>query len=516
MTATASGPGPDAGIALLALSGLDKRYGATHALKAVSLALAAGEAVGLAGHNGAGKSTLIKCVAGAVLPDAGAIAVSGTQTRFSSPADAYAAGIRVIHQDAPLVPHFDTVENAFLGRPYPRRHGMVDRRAMTERVAEIARAIAPDLPLATPVALLTPSQRQFVRLIRALADDGRILILDEPTAALPAEDAARFFAVLGRVRDRGTAILLVSHRLDELSGFCDRTIVMADGGVVAECTGAGHTVAAIISAMGGGAPMAKVQRTLPDAPAILALEGARTRSLPVPIELEVRAGEIVVLYGLIGSGRSEVLDAIWGVERLTAGAMTLGGEPFAPRNPGEALDAGISYVPADRHRTGLFADESLVFNTTLPLLSRFRRWPRLPVPSRSAETRAFAEAARAVGLKFGHAGQKVRTLSGGNQQKLLFSRWASRHSRLILLDEPTEGVDVMAKAQLRDIVRAMAGDGNGVLVSTSDREEALELGDRVIVFSAGAIAAEFSRQTADAAALSTAAQSKPQFDPEPA
>jgi len=495
--------------AALALTGLVKQFGATRALNGASLSVAPGEILGLVGHNGAGKSTLIKIAAGAYTPDQGTISLDGAVVSFASPADAYAAGIRVIHQDAPLVPAFDSIDNCWLGRAYPRRMGMIDRRTMRRSIAVVAEEIAPGLPIDRPVAALSPAEKQFVRLLRAVADAGRVLILDEPTAALPAEDADRFFEALRRIRARGTAIVFVSHRLDEVASISDRVVVIRDGANVAELAGADIGVGRLIAEMGGdnGAAAAGSAMTA-GAPVVLDIVGLTTPMLKSPASFSVRAGEIVALYGLLGSGRSSLLNAIWGEEKPTAGEMRLEDTPFHPRNAGEAVAAGISYVPADRHRTGLFAEFDLVFNKTLPLLSSYRRFAGLPLPDRKAERADFLAAAERVAMAFHGPGQSAGTLSGGNQQKLIFSRWANRHSRVMLLDEPTEGVDVMAKSAIKQIIRAIAADGNAVLVSTSDREEALELGDRVLVFRDGAIVADWGRHEVTPAGLSAAAQAK--------
>ena len=494
---------------MLELSGLTKRFGATNALEDVSLSLSGGEVLGLVGHNGAGKSTLIKIVAGAQAPDSGEIRIDGHAVHFHSPHDAYEAGIRVIHQDAPLVPGFDAVENCYLGRHYPRRSGRIDRRAMRRAIAAVAAEIAPDLPLDVPVVLLSPTERQFVRLLRAVADKGRMLILDEPTAALPAEDAEVFYEVLGRTRDRGTSIILVSHRLDEIADFCSRAVVLRDGRLVAEHAGAELTPASLIRSMGGStAAIPHHETELAAAPVALSIDGLTTSELRQPVSLQVRAGEVVALYGLAGSGRSHLLNAVWGAEAVRSGSMRLDGAAYAPRSPRDAVRAGISYVPADRHRSGLFADCDLVFNKTLPLLSSYRRFPGLPLPDPKAERSAFQVAAERVSMAFSSPRQLARTLSGGNQQKLVFSRWANRHSRVMLLDEPTEGIDVMAKATIKEIIGAIAADGDAVLVSTSDRDEALQLGDRIAVFRHGAIARIFTRAEASPEALSAAAQAR--------
>ncbi|MHB1101457.1 MAG: sugar ABC transporter ATP-binding protein [Devosia sp.] len=494
---------------MLELLGITKRFGATHALEDVSLSLSGGEVLGLVGHNGAGKSTLIKIIAGAQSADGGEIRIDGKAAHFHSPHDAYEAGIRVIHQDAPLVPSFDAVENCFLGRSYPKHLGRIDRKAMRAAIAKVAEEIAPGLRLDVPVALLSPTQRQFVRLLRAVADKGRMLVLDEPTAALPAEDAETFYDVLARARDRGTSTILVSHRLDEIAAFCSRAVVLRDGRIAAEHKGAELTVGNLIRSMGGSSEViAHRAAELAAAPIALEVEGLRTSELLQTLSLKVRAGEVVALYGLAGSGRSHLLNAIWGAEPRRSGTMRLDGVPYAPRSPRDAVRAGVSYVPADRHRSGLFSNLDLVFNKTLPLLSSYRGFVALPLPDRKVERSAFLVAAERVSMAFNSPSQLARTLSGGNQQKLIFSRWANRHSKVMLLDEPTEGIDVMAKATIKEIIGAIAADGNAVLVSTSDRDEALQLGDRIVVFRNGAIARIFTRAEASPEALSAAAQAR--------
>lgn len=492
---------------MLDLTGISRRFGATHALEDVSLALSEGEVLGLVGPNGAGKSTLIKIIAGADQPDAGEIRIDGTPVHFHSAHDAYAAGIRVIHQDAPLVPGFDTVENCYLGRAYPRRFGRIDRGAMRAAIAEVAADIAPGLDLDIPVMFLPPAERQFVRLLRAIADKGRLLILDEPTAALPAEDAERFYEVLRRTRERGTSIILVSHRLDEIADFCGRAVVLRDGRIVARFGKGEVKPEAMIAAMGGSVSEPSTRATDTGAPLIIEIDGVTGGDLTRPAQLGVYAGEVMALYGLAGSGRSSLLNAIWGAIPWR-GTMRLAGEAYRPRSPRGAIGHGVSYVPADRHRSGLFVVEDLIFNKTLPLLSSYRRMRGLPVPDQAAEREQFLVAAGQVSLSYRDPKQLARTLSGGNQQKLMFSRWANRHSRVMLLDEPTEGVDVMAKSTIKGIIRAIAADGNAVLVSTSDRDEALELGDRIAVFRQGGIVKVFSRAAASAEALSAAAQSR--------
>jgi ABC-type sugar transport system ATPase subunit len=263
----------------------------------------------------------------------------------------------------------------------------------------------------------------------------------------------------------------------------------------------------MIAAMGGSVSERSGKATDTSAPKVIEIDGVTAGDLTRPAALNVHAGEVLALYGLAGSGRSSLLNAIWGAIPW-AGGMRIEGRAYTPRSPRDAIGRGVSCVPADRHRNGLFMDQHLVFNKTLPLLSSFRWIAGLPIPKQAAEHAEFRVAAERVSLSYREPAQLARTLSGGNQQKLVFSRWANRHSKVMLLDEPTEGVDVMAKSTIKDIIRAIAGDGNAVLVSTSDRDEALELGDRIAVFRNGGIVRIFSRAEASAEALSAAAQSR--------
>lgn len=492
---------------LLALTGVSHRFGGTRALDGVDFAVAAGEVHGLIGHNGAGKSTLIRCMAGLLSPEAGRARCAGAPLPFGSPAAAWRAGLRFIHQGAPLVPVFDAVENCWIGRPYPRRFGMIDRRAMRAAVAATAATVAPELPLDQPAAALSPGMRQLVLIVRALADRGRILVLDEPTASLSADEAERLLAAIRGLRDQGLGIVFVSHRLDEVLRVADRVTCLRDGRVSARCRADEVTVADLVRLIGQvkepaaatatGAPVARTPG--------LEVRGLVLRDGAPPCDLDVAAGEVVALYGRNGAGRTRLVEALWGA-RPARGSVRLGGKALRVRSPREAIAAGVALVPDDRRRKGLFPELSLVTNITLPRLRhyRLRRW--LPLPGRGKEARAFGAAAARLGLVYARATQPAGSLSGGNQQKLLFARWFTATPRLLLLDEPSEGVDVAAKAGIHRLIREAADEGAAVLVATSDREEALALGDRVLVMRAGRIVAAFARGEADDHRLEAAAQ----------
>ncbi|MEZ5666564.1 MAG: sugar ABC transporter ATP-binding protein [Alphaproteobacteria bacterium] len=495
-----------AGEPLLALAGIGHSFGRTRALDAVDFTVRAGEVHGLIGHNGAGKSTLIKVMAGVLHPDSGTVTVAGRRIATGVPAASHAAGLRFIHQNAPLVPIFDAVENCFLGRRYPRRRGMIDRQAMRAEVAAIAARLAPELPLDVPAARLSAGMRQLVLIVRAMADRGRVLVLDEPTAALSAAETDRLLRALCDLRAEGIGMVFVSHRLDEVLAVCDRVTSLHDGRRGGSCATGEATVADLVRLMGFEAPADRQRHGAGgDRTPVLRLAGMRLVPGGPSFDLDVGGGEVVALYGRNGAGRSRLLRAIWG-EGAVSGAMQLDGSDFRPRGPRQAIARGVAYVPDDRRRNGLLADRPLVENLTLPRLARFRAHAGLPVPDRRREAAAFADAASRLRLVFGSPRQPAATLSGGNQQKLMFGRWLQERPRLLLLDEPSEGVDIAAKAEIHRLVRDMAAQGCAVLLATSDRDEALALGDRIAVMRGGALAAVVDGSAADGHALDVAAQ----------
>lgn len=495
---------------MLSLEGVTHRYGGTLALAGVDFSVDAGAVHGLIGHNGAGKSTLIKCMAGILSPDGGQARIAGQSLSFGSPATAYRAGLRFIHQNAPLVPVFDAVENCFLGRPYPRRNGLIDRRAMRREVQAVAGELAPDLPLDVPASALSAGMRQLVQIVRALCDRGRVLVLDEPTASLSAAETDRLLQAIATLRAQGLAIVFVSHRLDEVLRVADRVTCLKDGAVSATSRAGDVGVPDLVRMIGGDEAVAaerpaKPRREGADAAGLI-VTALQTRPDGPALDFMVGAGEVVVLYGRTGSGRSGLLDTLWSGRRPHAGRMTLAGRPYHPKSPRAAIAQGVAYVPDDRRRKGIFVGLPLVGNMTLPRLRAYRTASWLPVPDPRREDDAFQSAARGLHLVFDKARQAAGTLSGGNQQKLLFARWLDAKPSLLLLDEPTEGVDVAAKAEIHGLIRRAADQGAAVLAATSDRDEALALGDRFLLMRDGEIVREFNRLQANPDVLETAAQ----------
>ncbi|WEK51228.1 MAG: sugar ABC transporter ATP-binding protein [Candidatus Kaistia colombiensis] len=496
----------------LALGGLVKHFGATKALDSADLALSAGSVHALVGENGAGKSTLIKTLSGLYQPDAGTIRLDGADIAIDGPRAAEALGFRFIHQELNLVPHFDAVGNAWIGRHHPRRGPFIDRRAMRAKVAEVAARIAPDLPLDRPAARLTPGQRQMAEIVRALMEPCRLVVMDEPTSSLSEGEAERLHAIVRQLSAEGCAVLFISHRLDEVLDLCDSYTVLRNGrtvgfGAVADTSRAG--LVAMMSGAGSG------NAATPHPPAAPSTSPDGRGEKPVlatdlafgpgdsRFTFQARPGEIVGLYGLVGSGRSSLLKTIWGATP-GRGLIAINGQ--VPRQgPAGRIKAGVAYVPEDRRREGLANSLSIERNLSLAHLSDFRAFASLPVPARS-KIRQFAKATGAR-LRLVAAGpdRSPATLSGGNQQKLLFGRWLGRPIRVLLVDEPTRGVDVGAKTEIHGEMRRIAADGAAILMATSDIEELLTLSTRVLVLHAGRLVAELDGPSLTRAAVVAAA-----------
>ncbi|WP_018182409.1 sugar ABC transporter ATP-binding protein [Kaistia granuli] len=525
----------------LALDGLVKHFGATKALDGADLVLEAGSVHALVGENGAGKSTLIKTLSGLYQPDAGAIRLDGQPISIDGPRSAEALGLRFIHQELNLVPHFDTVDNAWIGRRHPRRGPFIDGRAMRARVAEVAARIAPDLPLDKPAARLTPGQRQMAEIVRALMEPARLVVMDEPTSSLSEGEAERLHDIVRQLSAERCAVLFISHRLDEVVDLCDRYTVLRNGRTVGAGSVSDTSRAGLVAMMSGTeiAGTASGQPSLPlwervgerGTASVSPDETIAAPAFPHPnpphkgegasgqnpvlaadlgfgpagshVSFAIRPGEIVGLYGLVGAGRSSLLKTIWGATP-GRGLIALDGQVPGP-GPAGRIARGMAYVPEDRRREGLANSLSIEQNLSLAHLSDFRALASIPAPSR-AKIRAFAQATGAR-LRLVAAGpdRSPATLSGGNQQKLLFGRWLGRPIRVLLVDEPTRGVDVGAKGEIHGEMRRIAADGAAVLMATSDIEELLALSTRVLVLHAGRLVAELDGPSLTRAAVVAAA-----------
>jgi len=503
---------------LLEVCGLTKRFAGVRALDGVDLRVQAGSVHGLLGENGAGKSTLIKALSGVVTPDAGSVRLDGVTQIIASVRQSEALGFRFIHQELSLVPHFSTVENCFVGRRYPRKGPFVHRAAMRRQVEKTARLIAPDLPLDTPASHLTTGQKQLAAIIRALMNEGgreeagaRLIVMDEPTASLSDGESQRLHRAVRVLADQGVAVIFISHRLDEVLDICDHYTVLRSGRLAGSGAIAGTSRQQLIGLMSGsdravaGAhphPLPVQGQTVlevinvPFGQTAGKTAGKTAQTESAQISFAVREGEVLGLYGLIGAGRSSLLKQIWGARRHAGGRITIDGQDMARARIGQRIQAGGAYVPEDRRFEGLVTPRSIAENLALADLGAVRTHVFGKTTAPIVSTRRLRQRAAGIrdqlGIKMASPHALPLTLSGGNQQKLLFGRWFGRPLRLLLLDEPSRGVDVGAKSEIHALVRQMASQGAAVVMATSDMDELLALSSRVLVMAGGRITAELT------------------------
>lgn len=490
--------------ALIQVQGLSKRFGGVRALDDVDLTVRGGSVHALIGENGAGKSTLGKVIAGVHQPDAGNLLVEGRPVHYRSPHDALGDGVTMIAQDLALLPHRTVSENVFLGIERSRL-GVVDRRSLRRRYGALVAEVGFEVPGDVPAGTLKVADQQKVEILRAVAREARVIVMDEPTAALGREETERLLELVRLLVARGTTIVFVSHFLDEALAVSDDVTVLRDGRVVKSAAAADETPASLIAAMlGRSLAMTFPDKRYPpaDAPVVLSVEGLRRVGSVVDVSFDVRAGEIVGMAGLIGSGRSEIARAVFGADARDAGSVVLDGRTLRIRSPRSAIRAGIAMLPESRKEQGLQMNRSLIENVTLPHL---RKVSRATVIAPLRERRAVSEMARRVDVRASRLSAPVRTLSGGNQQKVLFARWLLRTPRIVIADEPTRGVDVGAKLAIYELLVSLAAEGLAVLVISSELEEILGLAHRILVVRGGEITAELDGRTATEDAVMGAA-----------
>jgi ABC-type sugar transport system ATPase subunit len=478
-----------AGPPVLELRGISKAFGVVQACDDVSLAFRGGEVHGLVGENGAGKSTLIQVASGVYRPDRGEILVHGRPVRFSAPVEAEGAGVSVVYQELSLVPDLDVAQNVYLHRE-PRRAGvLLDAGRLYARCAELLADVGVDVDPRAPVASLSVAQRQLVEIVKALSRDAEVVVFDEPTASLTSVEREHLFAVIGRLRERGRAVVYVSHRLDEILAITDVVSVLKDGRLVVTAPTASLDHHALVRLMVGrelADDLYPPRRPAPprDGPPLMQVDSASSPGRIADVSLAVWPGEIVGLFGLIGSGRTSLLRAIFGADESATRELEVDGARVG-HAPRAAIRAGIAYVTEDRKLEGLAIDLTNLANvesTTLP--------GRRGVYDRRA-SRALAERmAEEVRLDPATLDRRSRFLSGGNQQKVVLGKWLAVRPRVLLCDEPTRGIDVGAKAEVHRLLRALADAGLGVLLASSELPEVLGLADRVLVMRDGRLVAE--------------------------
>jgi ABC-type sugar transport system ATPase subunit len=472
--------------AVLDLIGLTRRFGAVIALDGVSLSLAAGEVHAVMGENGAGKSTLMKLAAGVLTPDAGEIRFDGRAVAFKGPAAAAAAGIHVVFQELTVLENLCVAQNLCIGREPVRAGGLwLDRSAMLRSAQAVLDDLGIPVDAASPAGALSAGQRQLVEIARAAARSPRVLVLDEPTSSLGRAEEDLLFALVARLKARGVAIAYITHRMAEVFALSDRVTVLRDGRHVLTDATRNMTRQGLIRAMVGRA-VDESRSAAPAAPRTeaLRLTGVAAGRLVKGVDLVLHVGEVIGLAGLMGSGRSEVARVIAGIDPASGGSMTLFGAPHAPNGPRAAMAAGVAYLSEDRKHLGLHLPLSVSDNIALAALPRLSRRGWL---GRSA-VHALSEGwISRLGIRTAGPDIAVETLSGGNQQKVAIAKWLAIGPRVILLDEPTRGVDVGAKAEIYALIRQLAADGAAVLVISSELPEVLQLSDRIAVVARGRI-----------------------------
>ncbi|MFI8836924.1 sugar ABC transporter ATP-binding protein [Streptomyces afghaniensis] len=474
---------------LLSMSGITKSFPGVRALDGVDLDVLAGEVHCLLGQNGAGKSTLIKVLAGAHQPDTGEIRWRGEQVTLRSPIAAMRLGIATIYQELDLVEHLSVAENVHLGHE-PTAAGFVVRgKAAKESTAALLKRLGhPEIDPARLVGELSAAQQQIVSMARALSHDVRLIVMDEPSAALDPDEVDNLFRIVGDLTAAGVAVVYISHRLEEIRRIGDRVTVLKDGRAVANGLPAKTTPTREVVALMTGRNVEYVFPDRPDSPPsgepVLTVRGLSRAGEFEALDLEVRPGEIVGLAGLVGSGRSEILETVYGARKPTTGQVLVDGKPLKPGSVRAAVRAGLGLAPEERKAQALLMLESVTRNVSVSSMSRFSRGGWI---DRGAELGAARSATRELSLRPDNPSVPVRTLSGGNQQKAVLARWLLRGCKVLLLDEPTRGVDVGARAELYAVVRRLADEGLAVLLVSSEVPEVLGLADRVLVLREGRV-----------------------------
>jgi ribose transport system ATP-binding protein len=471
---------------LLALRGIGKSFSGVRVLEGVDLEVRPGEVHAVVGENGAGKSTLMKVVSGVYAPDEGTVEFDGTPRTFHGPRDAQRAGIGIVHQEFNLLPARTVAENVYLGHE-PARRGLVDRKAMLSRTAALLDSIGESLPPGARVGRLGVAQQQVVEIVKALALDTRLLIMDEPTAALADHEVEQLYALVRRLQERGIGVLYVSHRLKEVFDLSSRITVLKDGRRITTVDTAGTDADQLVRHMVGRELSSYYpDRARPEdaGPVRVTVRDGGNRKLR-GIDLRLHAGEVLGVGGLQGSGRSALARALFGVSPFTTGAVLLDGAPVRLRSPRAAMRAGIAYVTEDRKGEGIVDGQSVLDNALLASRAVLPGWV-----GRSARAMRVRELLAAVDVRAAGEDQEIRFLSGGNQQKVVLARWLALGPRVLLFDEPTRGIDVGAKSAIHDLVRQLARDGAAVLMVSSELPELLGMSDRIIVMRDGRIAGE--------------------------
>jgi ABC-type sugar transport system ATPase subunit len=487
---------------LMSARGLTKRFAANTVLDGVSLDLHHGEVHAVVGENGAGKSTFIKLLSGIYQPDGGAIMLDSKEVAFKSSMDSMGRGVIVIHQELSLAPHLSVEENIFLGH-FPTRFGFIDRVKLREEASRLLKRLSIDIPLGTRAGSLPIAQQQMVEIAKALSHDARVLILDEPTAVLDSDRTEQLFSVVNALKAQGIGIIFISHHLDEIFRICDRVTVLRDGKLAGSANVADIDQNWLVHNMvGRGFNFDRVPSEKAGSRTILKVQGLSSPGVLNDISFELATGEILGLAGLVGAGRSEVGRALVGVLPRSSGTIELDGRPAQFANPQAANKAGLIYVTEDRKAEGILHNRPVRENATIANLKQFTTSGFL---SSRAENAFVADYTRKLDIRMANAGVEIRNLSGGNQQKVLLARALSVRPKVLILDEPTRGVDIGAKQEIYTFIRELVKGGMSIVLISSELEEILRLSDRILVMRQSRIVAKLDHHEASEASIMRAA-----------
>jgi len=488
---------------LLTLTGVSKSFGAVEALRDVHLELFGGQVHGLVGENGAGKSTLVKILAGVYPPDAGTLSLDGEPLILADPAAALAAGIAVIYQEPTLFPDLSVAENIFIGRQPLRSLRRIDTAAVRSSAARLFDRLGVHMDLDRPARGLSIADQQLVEIAKALSFDARVLVMDEPTAALSGVEVDRLASVVRSMRDAGAAVLFISHRFDEIFALSQRITVLRDGRWISTDATPDTSVDRLVRRMVGREVSSMYPKQASTVREVrLEVRGLRRQGVFSDVSFTVRSGEIVALAGLVGAGRSEVIRAIFGIDRYDAGEVRVEGMRLPRGSTAAAISAGLALVPEDRRQQGLVMELSVERNATLP-----RRWSlsRLGLLLWGAERRSARAWTNRLQVKAARLSDPAWMLSGGNQQKVVLAKWLSTEPRVLIVDEPTRGIDVGTKAEVHRLLSRLAADGVAVLMISSELPEVLGMADRILVMHEGRLVADISRDRANEESVMLAA-----------
>ncbi|MBT2597083.1 sugar ABC transporter ATP-binding protein [Arthrobacter sp. ISL-72] len=491
------------GVPVLELRDIHKSFGAVKALQGANLSLHKGQVTALVGENGAGKSTMVKTLAGLHQQDRGQVFLDGEEVSFRDPLHSREAGIAVIYQEPTMFPDLTVAENIFMGRQPVRSLRRIDRKAMHQQALELFRQLGVKIDPDRAAQGLSIADQQVVEIAKAISLNARVLIMDEPTAALSGVEVDRLFAVTRTLQERGAAVLFISHRFEEVFALADWITVMRDGAHVATSPAAELAVDEVIRQMVGrdvASLFPKQETVIGDV--ALEVRGLSRKGVFSDISFNVKAGEIVGLSGLVGAGRSEVARAIFGIDKYDSGEILVRNQNLKPLSPRDSMAAGLGFVPEDRRKQGLVMELNVSRNLTLTLRKKLSRFGLL---TNQAEAQSTKEWARKLQIKAGAPTSPISTLSGGNQQKVVLGKWLATGPRILIIDEPTRGIDVGTKSEVHRLISELAGTGLAVLMISSELPEILGMSDRVLVMHEGMITAELSRSEATEETVMTAA-----------